>query len=261
VKTTTKNDAVTLPITVTGSGQSVIFINGGGATQISWKKVIAQLGGRYETITFDLRGHGKASKARDYSFAAFLSDIEAVMKAVGSNRPIMVGWSLGADLAVRYAAEHPGVVPGLVLVDGAVPLREGLVEDPVALRRSLNSPRVKVPMLLMRPTPYGYAISPDEYADITQELDGLRQHQLLDAYQNLDCPVNMILATESSPGKTAHANRSNRLWREGADDLSAAFPKIRIQWQAGTHSLPFTKPTEIAALINQLAEGINTTPR
>ena len=53
---------------------------------------------------------------------AAVDDIGRVIDATGIERPILVGWSLGATLAVRYAAHHPGRVGGLVLIDGAYPI-------------------------------------------------------------------------------------------------------------------------------------------
>lgn len=262
MKTTIQNEQVTLPITTRGDGQKLLFIGGVGTTQIAWKKVIARLRGHYETITFDLRGHGKASKAKDYSFSAFLSDTETVLKAVGSDRPILVAWSLGADLALRYTAEHADSVAGLVLIDGAIPIREGLIGDRVAMRRSLKTPSVTISMLLMRVTPYRYALSPDNVADIAEDVDDRRQHGLLAAYGHVDCPITMMLATRTSQARdVARANRSNRVWREGAEHLAVAYPKVQIQWQDSSHLLPFTKPTEIAALIDEFATRINAAPR
>lgn len=63
-----------------------------------------------------------ATRSPDISFEGFLSDVETVMDQVAGHQPIVVGWSVGADLAVRYAATHPGRVAGLFLIDGAVPV-------------------------------------------------------------------------------------------------------------------------------------------
>jgi pimeloyl-ACP methyl ester carboxylesterase len=65
----------------------------------------------------DLRGHGQSSSAEDYSQELFVADVGAVIDAAGLQRPILVGWSLGGSIAIRYAAEHPSQVAGLVLVD------------------------------------------------------------------------------------------------------------------------------------------------
>ena len=156
IKSTVKNGSVMLPITSTGKGQKLIFFNGAASTQVIWKQLIKRLKGPYKVITFDFRGHGKASNSTDYSFGAFISDAEIVMDAVGSDKPIIIAWSLGADLALSYAASHPGVVGGLVIIDGAIPISEPLVEDEAKMRHLLNSPAMKFSMLLMRFTPYTY---------------------------------------------------------------------------------------------------------
>ena len=51
-----------------------------------------------------------------------VDDIGRVIDATGIERPILVGWSHGATIAVRYAAQHPRRVGGLVLIDGAYPI-------------------------------------------------------------------------------------------------------------------------------------------
>jgi len=94
MKTKVQNGNITLPITRTGEGQPIIFFNGIGSTQTTWKKVIRVLKGEYEIITFDFRGHGQASTAQDYSFDAFVSDAENVLKAVNVDRPIVVACTM-----------------------------------------------------------------------------------------------------------------------------------------------------------------------
>lgn len=249
-KSVIKNGEVTLPITRVGEGQPIVFFNGGGATQICWKGTIQHLKGKYETITFDFRAHGKASTATNYSFDSFLSDAEVVMNAIDVKKPIVVGWSLGADLAVAYAVNHPGKVGGLVLIDGAVPLKQPLVEDKERMRRSLNNPMMKISMLLARLTPYGYHLSGDAFADITLELDHRRQTNLLKSYGAIACPITLLLATKSAGTKGAHAERNNKLWHEGAELLKEKYPSISIQWIEGTHSITFTQPAEIAKAID-----------
>ena len=76
----------------------------------------------------------------------FLTDAETMMDKVAGDRPILVGWSLGADLAVWYAASHPGKAAGLFLIDGAVPVN--LVTDPDDVRRRLNTPMMRIGPLL-----------------------------------------------------------------------------------------------------------------
>jgi esterase len=245
------NGDVFLPISRTGEGRKLVFFNGIGSTQMIWKQVIGQIKGQYEIITFDFRSHGKASPSADHSFEAFLSDAESVMAAVGSGKPIVVAWSFGADLAVSYAASHSDALGGLVIIDGAVPLSEPLVEDEAKMRRLLNSLSMKFSMLLMQVTPYRYSLSGDAIADIAVGADAHRQ-QLLDVYAKIDCPITMVLATKTAgENKTEHAKRNNKLWREGAERLAANYPSIPIMWLDAGHRLPLTKPAELARVIDE----------
>jgi pimeloyl-ACP methyl ester carboxylesterase len=254
IKNQIRNKDVTLPITITGEGQQIIFFNGGGATQISWKKVIQELKDNYQIVTFDFRGHGKASAASDYSFDAFLSDAEIVMNTL-SNKPIIVGWSLGADLALAYAVAHPNKVAGLVLIDGAVPLTEPLIENETQLRQSLKSPIMKLSRLLIRFTPYNYQVWGDAFADIVVELDARRQG-LLGDYSNVSSPITMVLAEKSGGLKGAHAERNNKIWRTSAERLTTKYPSISIQWIDDTHQLPFKHPIELAKTIDKVAASL-----
>jgi esterase len=248
------NLGVMLPVTITGAGQKLIFFNGAGATQAIWRQVIGKLKGRYETITFDFRSHGAASASSDHSFDAFLSDADCVMRAVGSDRPIIVAWSFGADLALAYATSHPAVLSGLIIVDGAMPIAKPLVEDEAGMRRSLNSPMVKASMLLMQLTSYRYTLSGDAIADIAMDLDARRQ-RLLDVYAKVDCPIAVLLASKTAgENTTEHARRNNAIWREAGERLASRYPSISVQWLNSTHNLPLTKPAELAGAIDAFAQ-------
>jgi esterase len=255
-ETEVANGAVTLPITTSGTGRTLVFFNGICSTQIIWKQVIGQLKGQYEIVTFDFRSHGNASASTDHSFEAFLSDAETVMAIVGSDRPIVVAWSFGADVAVSYAAAHQGILGGLVIIDGALPLSDTLVENKAKMRRMLNSLSMKFSMLLMRFTPYRYSLSGDDIADITVAADAYRQN-IIDLYAKIDCPITMLLATRTAGENTTdHSRRNNRLWRQGGDRLATKYPLIAMKWLDAGHRLPLTKPRELARAIDEFASEV-----
>jgi pimeloyl-ACP methyl ester carboxylesterase len=248
-RTSVRSGEVTLPVKIAGEGQKLIFFNGLGSTQATWKRLIGRLPAHYQIITFDFRGHGGATRAARYTFAGFLSDAETIMHAFGSDRPVVVAWSLGADLIIQYAAQHPGKLAGIVAVDGAVPVPERLVKDRLELHRSLNKPLLKLAMLLGRLTPYGYSLSAHDLESMVLEVDEQRQ-RLLDVYAEVDCPITLVLAEKSAGEKTLHARRNNRLWRAGAERLVARYPALQVQWLNDTHLLPFNRPSELARIID-----------
>ncbi len=102
-----------------GIGIPLVYLNGSYADQSHWRKVIADLGPSWRHISYDERGRGRSKKSADYSFEACLRDLDAVLKARGVERPLLVGWSYGAALGVYWAARNPENVLGVVSVDGA----------------------------------------------------------------------------------------------------------------------------------------------
>src|SRR5215475_4666320 len=115
-------DDTALYVTDTGGpGRPLVYLNGAYADQSHWRRVIADLGSDYRHITYDERARGRSKRSADYSFEACLRDLDAVLRATGVDRPLLVGWSYGAALAVHWADRHPDRVSGVVSVDGAYP--------------------------------------------------------------------------------------------------------------------------------------------
>lgn len=242
---------VRLAVSETGQGQTLLFFNGGGATHVSWKRIIGELKGHYRLVTFDFRNHGKTTNSHNTSIESFLMDAEAIMDTVAGDRPIVAGWSLGADLAVWYEASHPGKVAGLFLIDGAVPVN--LVSDPEDLRRRLDTPAMRIGPLLLHLVGMGYRLTPDQYATLTIDLNR-RREQLRSAYDQLECPVELVLATKSAGEKGERAERNNALWRAGGEQLAQAFPRLSLSWVDNTHQLPFKEPATLARLLDAFVQ-------
>jgi pimeloyl-ACP methyl ester carboxylesterase len=85
--------------------------------------VLAELGTGWRHLTYDERARGRKSKrSADYSFAAALRDVDAVLAARAVDRPaLLVGWSYGAVAGAHWAGRNPDRTLGAVLVDGAFP--------------------------------------------------------------------------------------------------------------------------------------------
>src|SRR5262245_25352531 len=107
-----------------GDGFPLLLLNGMLATQRSWKGLLQLLEGRYRVVTFDARARGRSGTSKDYSFASSLEDVSAVLEATGTSRPVLVGWSHGAAIAVRIAALHPDAVSAIVSIAGAYQLEK-----------------------------------------------------------------------------------------------------------------------------------------
>jgi pimeloyl-ACP methyl ester carboxylesterase len=232
-----------------GEGRPVLLLNSLIGTQDDWSATKALLVERCRVVTYDERGRGRSAGSKDYSFAGCLDDLAAVLTATGVRNPILVGWSLGAVLAVRYAAAHPGEIAALVLVDSAFPVSV-LGEAEKQRVRQLVKPTPPLMRLLARP---GRSARMPAAAAARAELEldeicgGLGAR-----YDRLDCPVAFITAAQQ------HSfDIQERLDRERASlaALLERHPGFRLAATVPcTHAyIPFKHPDVIAATVNQLA--------
>lgn len=94
--------------------------HGGGQTRHAWKgtgQALAAAG--YHAVAFDARGHGDSGWAPDgnYGQDAMVHDLVAVLAALGSPRPVLVGASMGGGTSLVAAGEGHVDATALVLVD------------------------------------------------------------------------------------------------------------------------------------------------
>lgn len=99
-------------------GPLLVFLPGIGATTRYWELVVAPLADRYRLAFVDLLGFGRSPKPwTTYSVDRHLAELARVITPLAAAGPVtLVGHSLGARLAVAYAARHPEQVQRLVLV-------------------------------------------------------------------------------------------------------------------------------------------------
>jgi 2-hydroxy-6-oxonona-2,4-dienedioate hydrolase len=124
-----------------GTGpDAVIFVHGLGARADRWRSTMVRFAAEgYRCFAFDLPGHGFATKGPD-AFASvpeFATVLDGVLDALGLDRVILVGTSLGGHVAAWFTLQQPGRVRGLVLV-GAVGLVPLSAEAGDAIRRNVR---------------------------------------------------------------------------------------------------------------------------
>jgi pimeloyl-ACP methyl ester carboxylesterase len=102
-----------------GNRPPVVFLHGIGCSKAVWSRVLGRLPVEWRLITYDSRGAGetKESCPRPLSLDLYASDLRALLHARGADdRPVFVGHSLGASLALQFALTWPDVPAALVLI-------------------------------------------------------------------------------------------------------------------------------------------------
>lgn len=255
---TVRHDGVAIPVSRGGRGRPLVLCPGLNSTQADLHELTGLLRRDHDVVTFDLRGHGLASAADRYSFDAFLSDLVAVMAELPRlglpSPPVLVGYSLGADLAVHYASERPGTVAGLVLVDGANPLPEPFITevDLAEFRAMAEDLATRQEAERARATARRVSLTAQDIHGLNLEIDVVRS-AILDRYRRIDRPISMIMSTSIAGDSTeGRAPRHNRLWRAGIDRLVRERPHVSASWLEGDHRLPITHAPEIAEIIRSV---------
>lgn len=127
-------DGGALTVGRAGTGPVVLCAHGITANHTSWQPLADAIGDRVTVVAPDLRGRGASGTLPGpYSMSTHARDLVAVLDHLGLDAAPVVGHSMGAFVAAVMAAEHPGRVERVLLVDGGLPLPvpEGLTVDQI----------------------------------------------------------------------------------------------------------------------------------
>lgn len=124
----------------------LFFVQGAGGHALQWVNQLDHFSRHYRCIAPDLRGHGHSDKPRrGYTMDRVTEDLVAVLDGLGIRAPVvLLAHSAGGLLAINFAAQHPGRLAKLALVNTAahLPLNNWM-------RLGLRIPSVL--MVLVRP--------------------------------------------------------------------------------------------------------------
>jgi pimeloyl-ACP methyl ester carboxylesterase len=101
----------------------IVLVHGLGASSVSWRENLGPLAQAGFTVYApDMRGFGLSDKGWDKSMSqdAQAERLKAFMDAVGIDRAVLAGNSMGGGIVTNFALRYPDRVRGLVLVDPAI---------------------------------------------------------------------------------------------------------------------------------------------
>lgn len=112
------------------AGTTIVLCHGGSAHCHWWDEVAPQLTEHGRILALDFRGHGRSQWASSYGLPAYLDDLTKLIKDHLGKRVVLIGHSMGGEIAMRVAVDHPQLLDGLVIVDASpagLPLKTRLL--------------------------------------------------------------------------------------------------------------------------------------
>ncbi|WP_117209829.1 alpha/beta fold hydrolase [Allorhizocola rhizosphaerae] len=100
-----------------GAGEPLILLHGGFGAAALLGPIVPALAAERRVIAVDMRGHGRTADIdRPLDPALLAEDIAALIRYLGLEQADLMGYSLGGEVALRTAIQHPALVRRLVLV-------------------------------------------------------------------------------------------------------------------------------------------------
>ena len=110
-----------------GKGFPLVFLHGFSANAWLWAYQAPILAHKYHCVVIEARGHGLSSKPlTGYSIPDMAADDAAVLAALGIDRAILVGNSMGGMRAMQMSLDYPHLVAGNVIISSATNLHQTL---------------------------------------------------------------------------------------------------------------------------------------
>jgi pyruvate dehydrogenase E2 component (dihydrolipoamide acetyltransferase) len=237
-------------------GTPIVLLHGFSGDMNNWLFNIEALAANAPVIALDLPGHGGSSKdVGDGSLATLAASVADTLKALDTGKAHVIGHSLGAAVAARYAADNPDRIASLTLIAPA--LFPGTKASEEFLTGIVEAQRARdlkpfVEMLFADPS----LVTKDMLEDMTKfkRLDGVEEA--------LSVLRDRLVAATDAPALAAYlakipraiiiASKTDQI--VGAPDESALPKSFKVIWIDGAGHMPhLEKAAEVNAI---LAEAV-----
>ena len=207
----------------------------------------------HRVISVDLRGFGDSSAPeQDYTMAVFADDVAWMCEQLEVTKPVVVGHSMGGNVALELAARHPHLPQQVVLIDSVVFPPEQLSTSFDALLAGVSSPDYVavcnglLKSLCLPSDAFAQRLAPDASLHAPQHvvLSSLRHHtadsRSVEAAKLCQLPIAYIAANDPLADLV---------------QFRAATPQLQVGRVVGSgHFSPQEVPEQVNAMIERLIE-------
>lgn len=137
-----KKEGVKLAYRDTNSGSSsILFVHGWGCDHTAFAPQAEFFRRSHRVVSVDLRGHGKSDAPhQEYTMAGFADDLAWLCSELALTKPIVVGHSMGGNVALELAARYPEIPVAIVLIDSLILPPQSVIDALQSMEEALQGP-------------------------------------------------------------------------------------------------------------------------
>ena len=200
-------DGVRIYYEVHGSGPPLLLTHGYSSTSAMWQGQIAALSKHHKLVLWDMRGHGQSDYPDDpaaYSEALTVADITALLDAVGADRAIVGGLSLGGYMSLAFYRAHPERVRALLIIDTGPGFKKDDAREAWNQRARATGDRFEREGLggLKSSSPERSSVSHRDASGLARAAGGMltqRDARVIESLPNIKVPALIVVGANDAP--------------------------------------------------------------
>ena len=237
--------------TLSGS-PPLVFVHGWSCDHRYFAPQIERFSPQHRTLAVDLRGHGVSdAPQQEYTMAGFADDVVWLCQQLGIEKPVIIGHSMGAVVALELAARYPDVPAGIIMVDGGTrTIATPAGTDPtVALAQVMRHAEDQTPVRQAIGNMFLPTDDPERRAWITEAMLSTPRHVQASAWEQLR-QVNGVESARACKVPTMHIQAANP--KPELDRFQELCPQAMLGRTVGAgHFNMLEVPDQVNAMISR----------
>src|SRR5437016_3846470 len=247
-------DGVQIYYEVHGSGPPLILTHGYSSTSEMWQGQVEALAKQHKLVLWDMRGHGRSDYPADagaYSEALTIADIAALLDAIGTERAIVGGLSLGGYMSLAFYRAHPERVRALLIIDTGPGFRKDDARDAWNKRAFETGDRFEREGLavLKAGSPERSTVTHRDALGLARAARGLltqRDARVIELLPNIKVPSMVVVGADDAPFLAA------------SDYMAAKIPGAKkVVIAAAGHAVNIDQPQAFIDAVLPFLDGLD----